>query len=129
MLSPAIFIHAQGQMFHVMEANNVAFVMGENAAACRGLSPWRANELPASYKTINMGLVDHFHTAHHHFDHRRADPPSFGAVASTLVKNSMPAITMSSSLRLKTFKGWISRLPCGCRGVLSLKSGCSRSSR
>ncbi len=43
-LSPEIFIIAQGQGFHVLEARIAVCARGECAAACRGLSPWQANQ-------------------------------------------------------------------------------------
>ena len=43
-LSPEMINFAQGQVFHDMEANSVAVVKGETAAACRGLSPWQVNQ-------------------------------------------------------------------------------------
>ena len=40
-LSPEIYIVAQGQGFYLLEASIAAGVNGESAAACRGLSPWQ----------------------------------------------------------------------------------------
>lgn len=55
--SPEMFIHAQGQRFHVREANIGTFAKGKNVSACRGLSPWRANELLFT----ELGRTDAFH--------------------------------------------------------------------
>ena len=44
-LSPEIFLVALGQRFHSLEASIGIHVNGECISACRGRSPWRANEL------------------------------------------------------------------------------------
>ena len=44
-LSPEIFLVALGQGFHFLEASIGMYVMVSAYPACRGLSPWRANEL------------------------------------------------------------------------------------
>ena len=44
-LSPEMFLVALGQGFHFLEASIGMHVKGECISTCRGLSPWRANEL------------------------------------------------------------------------------------
>ena len=44
-LSPEIWLVALGQRFHSLEASIDRHVNGECLSACRGRSPWRANEL------------------------------------------------------------------------------------
>ena len=44
-LSPEMFLVALGQGFHFPEASIDMDVKGECISTCRGLSPWRANEL------------------------------------------------------------------------------------
>lgn len=44
-LSPKITRNALGQGFHIPETNIDAIGKGETATACRGLSPWRVNEM------------------------------------------------------------------------------------
>ncbi len=56
-LSPEIIIFAQGQRFHFLEASTGANGTGELAPACRGLSPWRANER----SILELGRTGAFH--------------------------------------------------------------------
>jgi hypothetical protein len=44
-LSPEMLLVALGQRFHVLETEIGACANGECVSTCRGLSPWRVNEL------------------------------------------------------------------------------------
>ena len=57
-LSPEIFLIALGQGFHDLEASIGMHAKGECISACRGLSPWRANELTI----LELGRTEAFRT-------------------------------------------------------------------
>ena len=55
-LSPEIILVALGQGFHLLEASIGMDINGEYISTCRGLSPWRANEL----SMLELGRTEAF---------------------------------------------------------------------